>query len=449
MASSFKYPDITRSEIIGYLAHFGFASNVTEQDLLNPTRELVENIYTHLLNYLDLIQEDDEQADFAALEVFHNPDLHVSTVPVMNLLHKMRGLLAAIDCPGQFTLWDLIKPDPDRTKLFLGSLLNFCTHRTIKMDELTSLAGELDVFVEQKQALEEKLSQLNAEITQCNELRAREALLVQEEEAKVKELKQTIAGLNNHQVSLKSETRKMKERAQELDELTSNVEFELVQSAQENAHLRYKIVQSPDKLQRALEEKKSHQVEAKNTERAAMQAFQDKNATLELYTKALKKMSKSLEQMKAIQEQANSVKSVEKEIKALKCKLGEDEMLDKSLDAKLVEKQGKADQLDEMKKKVEIECILAREEATKELNNVKSQVESTRNGLLLRKKQVETVIAEGDAVNAKIISVGENAESQCQQLKLKHEEVAKEFMMYSNKVGDVLKRYRVDPPTQQ
>lgn len=441
MSSSYKYPDITRSEIIGYLSHFGFDSHISEHDLLHPTRELVENLYTFLLSYMDLLQEEDGQAAFSALQVFDNPELHASAIPIMNFLHKMRALLVAIGCPEGFTLWDLIRPEPDRTKLFLGSLLNFCVHRKFKMDELTSLADELNVFVEQKEALEEKISQLSTEIAECEELRQKETPFVQEEAAKVRELKQTISGLNNHQLTLKSETRKMKEKAHELDTKISSADFALVESARENADLRSRIVQSPDKLQRALEEKKSRQAEAKNAERAAMQSLQDKNAILEMYTKAQKKMSKSLEQMQAIQEQVNSVKSVEKEIKALKAKLSEDEVLDKSLDAKLVEEQGKVDQLLEMKRNVEKECAHAREEATKELNNVRSEVESKRRALQMRQKQVEAVIAEGDAVNAKTNSVRESGEAKCQQLKLKLEEVVKEFTVYSNKLDDAFKCY--------
>lgn len=50
--------------------------------------------------------------------------------------------------------------------------------------------------------------------------------------------------------------------------------------------------------------------------------------------------------------------------------------------------------MDEMRKQVEKECALSREEAAKELNNVKTEVESTRCGLELRQRQVEAVITE-------------------------------------------------------
>lgn len=60
--------------------------------------------------------------------------------------------------------------------------------------------------------------QLNAEIEECNEARERELPLVQEVDAKVKELRQTIASLNNHQMSLRTSFRKLKEKTGEMDE---------------------------------------------------------------------------------------------------------------------------------------------------------------------------------------------------------------------------------------
>lgn len=42
--------------------------------------------------------------------------------------------------------------------------------------------------------------------------------LIQEVDVKVKELRQTISGLNNHQMSLKASIKKMKEKAKEMDE---------------------------------------------------------------------------------------------------------------------------------------------------------------------------------------------------------------------------------------
>lgn len=68
-------------------------------------------------------------------------------------------------------------------------------------------------------------SQLDEEIAVQNESREREMPLVQEIDSNVKELRQTISGLNNHQMSLKASIRKLKERAKEMDEKVSCVAF--------------------------------------------------------------------------------------------------------------------------------------------------------------------------------------------------------------------------------
>lgn len=95
-------------------------------------------------------------------------------------------------------------------------------------------------------------------------------------------------------------------------------------------------------------------------------------------------------------------------------------MLDKSLEAKIVELQAKgshsficfpslsfllhpctlslnccpADQLKEFKRQLEKESSLRMEDATKELNNVKLEVESKKHTLDQRQRQVESVVAE-------------------------------------------------------
>ncbi|XAR49393.1 hypothetical protein NMG60_11032579 [Bertholletia excelsa] len=440
--SKFDYPRLPLPEIIEVLAEAQIAI-VSVEDLQNPNPDFIMNIYTKILMHLDLLQEDYGQVEFAALEQLENPDLHVDSARIMNLFRRIREVLAAIDCPRKFLLKDLIKPEKDRTELFLSAILNFSIHRESKMNLWRPMVEDLTLLDEQRHDLESRIPQLNSEIAEQNEAREREMPLVQDVDVKVKELRQTIPGLNNHQMSLKASIKKMKEKAKEMDEKISSAEFALVQSVQENANLRSKIVQSPDKLQRTLEEKKTVRVEAKNSERAAIQSFQEKTATLEVYSKASKKMSKHLKQMQAIQEQVNSAKKIEKDVKIIKVKQSDDAMLDKSLEAKLVERQGKVEQLDEVRKHLEKERDLRCEEATKELNNVKLEVESKRRDLELRQTKVEAVVAEVDAITMKINSVKESGAVKRQELGQKCEEIVNEFYNYSNSMEALLSRNQV------
>ncbi|KAJ0099537.1 hypothetical protein Patl1_19932 [Pistacia atlantica] len=420
--SKFDYPKLSVAEIISILADSQIAI-ITENDLKNPNPDFISDLYTRLLIYLDILHEEDQgQLEFGALEQLENPDLHVGSVQIMNLYSRIKEVVSSVDCPMKFTLKDLVRPDATRTEYFVSAILNFCLHKDTKMNLLRPIAEDLTILDEQRREWEAKIAQLNAEIATYNEARERELPVVQEVDAKVKELRQTIQDLNKHQMSLRTSIKKLKEKTGELEEKISQAEFDLVQSVQQNADLRSKIVQSPDKLQRALEEKKSVRDEAKNAERVAMQSFQEKTATLEVYTKVLKKMSKHFAQMQAILEQVNSAKSIERDYKALKTKFSDDIVSDKSLEAKLVERQSKGRNL-------------KFQEATKELENVKVEVESRRRDLEARQRKVEAVVAEVDAITSKTMSVKESGEAKLQELANKAEEV---FQQYSHSLGVLL-----------
>ncbi|KAK1374291.1 Nuf2 domain-containing protein [Heracleum sosnowskyi] len=482
--SKLEYPRLQRNEIVSVLAEYQIA-NISDSDLLHPNSDFISNLYRHILYYLDLLQEDDGQINFEALQQFENPESHLEAIQKMSLLQKIRGFVDAVHCPRKFHLKDLVKPDSDRTEFFLSAMLNFVLYRATKLDILSPIVDEMTMIDEQRKELEAKILELNAEIEEYNKARESEVSLVQEVEAKVKELRQTIPGLNNHQMSLKASIKKMKENAKEMDEKQiSSAEFALVQSVQENANLRSKIVQSPDKLQRALEERKAILAEAKNAERSAMLSFQEKTSTcevnskisnlasydtlrsgleLDLYVgsslintyvkcgnvkegrKAYERMSKHFAQMRDLQEQVNSAKAIEKEVKVLKSKLTEEGVLDMSLEAKLVERQGKADQLNELKKQLEKERELNCEAATKELTNVKLEVESRKHGNESRQRNVEALLTEVDAIEAKIKLAKDSSAAKQQELGLKCEEIVKQFYQYKNRLEDSWASFEVRP----
>lgn len=107
------------------------------------------------------------------------------------------------------------------------------------MNLLKPIVEDLSLLDEQREELEARISQvsligirlilwcnftdlsmlqLNAELAEFNEAREREIPCVQEVDAKVKDLRQTIQGLNSHQMSLKATFRSKKEKVKEIDE---------------------------------------------------------------------------------------------------------------------------------------------------------------------------------------------------------------------------------------
>ncbi|VVA93910.1 unnamed protein product [Arabis nemorensis] len=436
--SAYEYPRFSRSDIITVLTEAQIAT-VTDSDLKNPTPDLVSELYTRLLIYLDVLNEEDKgQVDFEALEQLENPDLHATSVQAMNLYSKVKDMLDMVDCPLKFTFKDLLRPEPSRTEFFFSALLNYGLHKRSKMDLISTKVEELNFLDDQRKQWEAKISQLNAEIAEFDEACERNLPFVQELEANIEELSQKISGLNNQQASLLVTYKKMKDKRMQMDNEISKAEFDLVQTVQENANLRSQIVQSPDKLQGSLEEKKLVLGETKKAEQAAMETFQEKAAILEVYEKAFKKMSKSSSQLQLINEQVANTKSIEKDFKALKAKLSEDGAAYKSLEAKVVERERVAEQLRESLKQLEKEKIVMIDGWKKQLNELKLEVESKRRHLEARQTDVESVVAMVDANTSKTNQVKQSGEVKVKQLAAKYEEIVQQFHEYTVSFGEIL-----------
>ncbi|KAL4305281.1 Kinetochore protein [Arachis hypogaea] len=437
--SKYEYPRLSRPEIITTLAQLQIA-NMIEQDFIHPNPDLIFELYTRLLLHLDFLEEENEQLDFEAVSNFDDPELHMESIRAIKLHYRIKEVLAILECPGKFTFTftfaDLLMPDTQRTEFFIGAIVNFVLYSALE---------------EQRINLEEnEIPQVKSEISNLNEAREKEMAVVQEVDAKVAELRNTIMTLNKNQVSLRTTLKKSKDQAEEMDAKISNAEFTLSQNAQENENLRSKIAQSPDKIQRALEEKKLAREEAMKAERLAMQTFHEKTSLLEVYSKVGKKMSKHYKQMLAIKEQVNSAKSVEKELKALKAKLSDEQVLEKSLESKLAEKQSIKPcnfstcfpslvlQMEETKRQVEKECTIMREKSTKYLNGTTSDVEYKKRDIETRRRNVEAVLEEVDATNGKMKSVKESGAAKVELLGHKSEEIIEEFRKYANSIARVV-----------
>ncbi|KAH0855325.1 hypothetical protein HID58_013779 [Brassica napus] len=423
MMSANDYPKFSRSDIITVLREANIAS-VKDADLKNPTFDSVSDLYTRILIYLDVLTEEERgQVDFEALEQLENPDHHTTSAPAMDLYVKLKHTLEMVDCPFNINFKDLLRPDSSRTE-------------DSKMELIRPLAEELTLLDEQRRQSEAKIAQLKAEIAEFEEAEEKDSPFVQELEVSIEELSHKIAQLNNEQLSLRATFHKLREESAEMDNKISKAEFDLVQAVQENANLRSLIVQSPDKLQGVLEEKKLVLEETKKAERLAMETFEEKAAILEVYEKAFKKMSKSSAQLQLINEQVTNVKAIEKDLKAQKTKLNEDETLYKSLEAKVVERERTGKHWSIYLPSLEIMFLnFVLHESLKQLEKEKQVI---RRLLESRQNDVESVVAMVDENTAKANQVKQSGQAKVKQLADKYEEIVKQFHEYTVKFGAFL-----------
>lgn len=90
---------------------------------------IFERLHFIVVGYL--CREDEGQVEFSALDQLENPDLHMDSVRTMKLHNRIKHLIASLCCQKKFMLKDLIKPEADRTEIFLSAMLNFCIHKYV------------------------------------------------------------------------------------------------------------------------------------------------------------------------------------------------------------------------------------------------------------------------------------------------------------------------------
>ncbi|XP_072970205.1 kinetochore protein NUF2 homolog [Typha angustifolia] len=434
--SSFSFPEMAASEIVSVLVGEGIADpSMTPDELANPSSELIESIFSNFFACIDPLGDDpDAQIGFGALELLDNPDHHADAIRVLKLNCKVKQFLASIQFTG-FALQDLLKPNAKRTSQILSALVNYLYYREEKLALLKPVVNEFPNPEERQAELKAKIDELNRELLDHEVATQMEEPVVQQLDAEVKELRQTIQNYNKQQMSLKTQAKGLKEKTESLNDKISQADFELVKNAQENSKLLSKIVQSPDKLQRALEEKKSTRVEVRNSEKLAMQSVQEKTATLEMYSKAYEKLSKHFSKMQVIQEQVTSAKSIEKAVKALKAKLSDESVLIMSLEAKVNEQQEKAKQAEKLLKEAEKQKDMRLAEETQRLNTVRAEMEWKLQCLEARERKVEDIVAKGDSYCREADAVRESGKAKQQELLAKLEEIVHNFNCYSSTVG--------------
>ncbi|XP_042471252.1 kinetochore protein NUF2 homolog [Zingiber officinale] len=440
--STFSFPERPVSEIINWLAETGIAS-LKPEDLAKPSADLVTAIYSNFLSFVDPLNEDsNSQIAFDALQFLENPDHHVDAIRIHNLYRQIKKMLSSIRFES-FNLRDLIKPEPKRTMQILSTIVNFILYREEKLRMLQPIVDQFPAYEERRAELDAKIDELNQLILDHEVRRQTEESAVQQLNAEVKELRQTIQNYNKQQVSLKIMAKSIKEKTDAINEKISKADFELVKNAQENSKLSSKLVQSPDKLRRALEEKKSYLADLKNSQRLANQSVHEKTLTMEVYSKAYEKLAKHLSRMQALQEQVNSTKTLEKQVKALKAKRSDDEASIMALDAKIVEKQCKLKESEELIKVSEKERDDRCAEETQRLNQVRAEIEWKLQCLEPREKKVEAMVSEAATLRSEAEQVRQTGKAEQQEIFSKFEEIIQEFKNYLNVMDPMVERLKV------
>ncbi|KAF8762343.1 hypothetical protein HU200_009521 [Digitaria exilis] len=392
MATSFSFPEMSPAEIAAALHTFGIAptANLRAEDIANPQPELLPSVLSLFLTEI-AGHESDHQLGFDLLQALDNPEHHMCAITLRRLYQKARDFLDSIYFGG-ITLRDLLRPHPRRVVDILSAIVNFLHFRNEKLAFLDSIINEYPGW-------DERLTDLKSRIAEHEKKKADHACkeqmqqpVVQQLEAEVNALKQKIQEYNTQQLALRSRAKAIDEKKEGILAKISQADFELIKQSQENSKLLSKIVQSPEKLQSTLEEKKGFRDELKALEKMAMHKVQDKTNTFEMYTKACEKISKHFSKISALHEISTAAKASEKEAKANRAKISDQSLEIETLRLKAAEWQSKVQETEGRLKAKEKERDRRIGENKRKITTLKSEVESELKCLADKEREIKEKI---------------------------------------------------------
>ncbi|TVU44871.1 hypothetical protein EJB05_04332 [Eragrostis curvula] len=422
---NFSFPVMKAAEIVEALHGYGIApnANLRAEDIAKPAPDLLPAVLSlYLVNIAG--DELDQQLGFEALAALDNPELLYEGIQVRRLFQRARQFLESIQFQG-FTLRDLFRPDPRRVIQVLSAVINYLHFRQEKIGLLQPIVDEFPDSDESRLEFKAKIAEHQKAIADHELKEQMDEPVVQQLEAEVNGLKQKLQEFNKQQLALRAKAKAIDEDKEGIISKMSQADFELMKQKQENTKLLSKVVTSPEKLQRALEVKKAARAELKNQEKISTQKVHEKNNTIETYTKACEKLLKHSSKISALLELTAAVKTAEKEVKALKAKIDDQNLEIATLGPKIVEWQRKALETEERLKVKEKERDQRIADNSRKMAALKSEMDCKNQTLEDRQKKVEERVSKASDLCSQADSMGAAAEKKQEEIYTKFELVCK------------------------
>eukprot|EP00897_Mesotaenium_endlicherianum_P004693 jgi/Mesen1/4251/ME000022S03536 len=301
MAASmqYSYPLMKQEKIVEVLAELEIPFSI--QDISKPSLETIKPVFESFVQLLlGVTREELRQPNFAAMDVLEFPELHEDSVGALAFVRAVSKLMLAAGVHDFTVQRDIYKPDMQRTVRNLSAIINFAKFR------------------------EEQIA-LTSEIQRIEMERVEQEPAVQGLETETDDLASQIAALNKEQAILQGENHKLKQVVTDITEKVQSDKQALHASKEEGARLRGEIVESPEKLQRTLEELNGaverERCSVSETERRS----RDLQSKLDCTAKAYREVQKCLDLMEEAETELKKQKGISKAVKTTKGKISASE----------------------------------------------------------------------------------------------------------------------------
>ncbi|KAJ3095966.1 kinetochore-associated Ndc80 complex subunit nuf2 [Phlyctochytrium planicorne] len=245
--ASYSFPNLKPSEILTCMSDLQIPFSI--EDLEKPSTQRILTIFESFTSILmGVSREQFAQPNFAAMEILEYPDLHQESIVLMGFYRQLARLIMNAGFP-DFSIKDIIKPEPLRIRKLLSGIINFAKFREERLSVFEDCTRRSADYVDQRQTLLLKNQELAESV---NSLRAEEEPAYQKCRERNQVLTAELRELKRIQMALTEEIDTLKKAKLEASEKLTNTQFLLTNGKQDCIRLRSRIVQSPEKLQQAI-----------------------------------------------------------------------------------------------------------------------------------------------------------------------------------------------------
>lgn len=330
----YGFPILKPSEIVS-VCHDQMEIKMEVADLIKPTQKFAIRVYSELCKFLMGITDAElSQPKFHGLEALGpNLQLYDDSLARLHLFRAVQKLMEACACDN-FTLNDLLLPDPDGMQHFLSALINFTKFREGQLEEYEANHEQVGNLQERKEELmhtnavsEEEImqlkSQLKAEKPQLDQIR--------------KELKINLSELKEMEktgTALKDVIQQKKDAVLDLKPKIDQVRMDIQNLKDDNKTQRAQIVKAdaPQRLRMEIKDlrgcinkenneirdQKTAHTQIMNKERERVNDIKELTKCIETMRTLDIELKKGKREVKALKEQQNKITLLKAEMKEIK-----------------------------------------------------------------------------------------------------------------------------------
>ncbi|KAJ3158960.1 kinetochore-associated Ndc80 complex subunit nuf2 [Geranomyces michiganensis] len=242
------FPILKPSELVRCMADLGIP--FSEEDVSKPNTQRLLGIYEHFTKLiLGVSRASFAVPSFSVQQAMEYPELHQDALNFMGFYQQIRKLMKEV-CVQDFSMRDLLRPEPPRVRRCLSGLVNFAKFREQRIDTFQRSKEKhrttlLDIA---------KMDQENRELSErVNKLRLERA----EQEPAVRDLRERnskmeadLRELQRQQTALTANVDRQKKEKAELSESLMSI----MNLKQDCVRIKSRIVHSPEKLKASIAE---------------------------------------------------------------------------------------------------------------------------------------------------------------------------------------------------